>query len=480
LSAVLLTVLAMGLLNAWNLRNGFSDFLASRDTERLEQFAALVSQNALQADGIERLAATDRGMRNVLHEFAASQGALHNGSPPERPAPGLAGLPPGAPPFSPPPRPVDSMDSFSDRVAVFDLGGQQVMGKRLLQLSQPWIERPVRVRGAVVATVRMLKLKPVAGEVEARFLTSQYQGMLMVAGALLMAALICARWIAAHWVKPLLAMQTATQQIAQGQFGARLSETRADELGDAMRNINHMAQSLQQLEGARRRWIADMSHELYTPLTVLRGEIDGLIDGIIPMQPQALQSLREEVLQLNALVDDLHLLAMADLKALPCYFEDLDAVQLVRSSVERFARRASHSGLDLQMQAPAQEPMPVRWDGKRLEQVLANLLDNSLRYTHPPGLVRAKLWSTASHVHIVLEDSAPGVSEADLSRLFEPLYRADSARTRQAGERAGSGLGLAICQQIVIAHRGSLHASASALGGLCFEIVLPKTEEVSA
>jgi two-component system sensor histidine kinase BaeS len=372
--------------------------------------------------------------------------------------------------FPPPPRPIDSIDAFKDRVALYAPNGQALLGKPLPADAGAHVERPVLVQGKAVAVMHMLKLKPVPDDVEARFLTSQYQSILVVAGVLLLAALLCAQWVANHWVRPLIEIQAATEQIAQGAFDTRLGTHRADEIGDTMRNINRMAEGLHQLETSRRRWIADMSHELRTPLTVLRGEIEALIDGVIALSPQALLSLREEVLQLNALVDDLHLLAMADLRALPCYFEDMDAVALLEGIVQRFALRAQQQGLAIRFANKPQVPLPVRWDAKRIEQMLGNVLDNSLRYTDAPGHVVVDIRSDETQVVIAVEDTAPGVSIPDLARIFEPLYRADAARGREAG---GSGLGLAICQQIARAHHGSIRAEASPLGGVKFLVALP-------
>ena len=145
-----------------------------------------------------------------------------------------------------------------------------------------------------------------------------------------MLALGGALWLARQWVRPLLAVQAATARIAQGELDVRVPVERGDEIGDVVRNVNAMAASLQRIEGARRRWLADLSHELRTPLTVLRGEIEALVDGVRQPGEAALRSLREDVLRLGRLVDDLHLLAMADLQALPCHFADADAVQIVR------------------------------------------------------------------------------------------------------------------------------------------------------
>ena len=466
LSAVLLAVLAMGALSAWNLRNGFSDYLATRDVERLEQFAGLVSENAEQAGGIDAMESKGIGLSELFHQFGRMQGFPPMLQPPH-PMPPHELLEPRDPP---PPVHIDSIDAFKDRVAVYGLDGQVRLGRPLAQVTGETVERPVRVGNVVVAVVRMVKLKPVPNDVELRFLNAQYQSMVAVACALLVIALVGAFWVSRHWVRPLIEVQAATERIAQGELDTRLNTTRSDEIGDTMRNINQMAAGLQKLEGARRQWIADISHELRTPLAVLRGEIEALVDGVRALSPQAMLSLREEVLRLGALVDDLHLLAMSDLQALPCHFEAGDAHAVAARVLQRCALRAAERGLTLRLDAPATAPLPVRWDVRRIEQLLTNLLDNSLRYTDAPGEIVMALQASGQRVQITIDDSAPGVAPAQLQHLFEPLYRADAARSRAHG---GSGLGLAICKAIVQAHQGSIHASASGRGGLCMQIDLP-------
>ena len=168
---------------------------------------------------------------------------------------------------------------------------------------------------------------------------------------------------------------------------------------------------------------------------------------------------------------------MADLRALPCYFEDMEAVAFVEGLVQRFSLRASQQGLTLQLAHKPQAPIGVRWDAKRMEQLLGNVLDNSLRYTDAPGQVVVTIQSDETHVTLSVEDTAPGLSLNDLSRIFEPLYRADPSRGREVG---GSGLGLAICQQIAKAHHGAIRAEASSLGGVKFLMTLPLVGDNSA
>jgi len=315
---------------------------------------------------------------------------------------------------------------------------------------------------------------------EARFLRDQY--ILIAAGGLglMVLALLTATWLARRWTRPLSAVKDATQRLAQGELTVRLGNDptlagRSDEIGDVVRNVNRMADSLQQMERARRRWLADISHELRTPLTVLHGDIEALRDGVRPLRPEAIVVLHEEVLRLNRLVDDLHLLAISDLQALPCHMADDDAVAMLERLMKRFQERAGAAGLSLRLTLPAETTaLTVRWDAGRIEQLLGNLLSNSLRYTHAPGEVRVALEHHGDRVRVVIDDTAPGVPSAQLSQIFEPLYRADSARNRASG---GSGLGLAICQAIARAHGGTLEASASSLGGLRVTLELPLSDD---
>ena len=470
-AAVLVALLAMGVFNAWNLRSGFADFLIKRDVERLEQLAVFVGESADAAGGIDMLDDQGLDLRELLRQFARTQVAPADNTPATFGAGDSLGSP-----HLPRPPPAGRANAFRERVGLYALNGAPLLGAGLNKTGDV-VERPVRVRGAVVATLRMVKLQPVQDDFEVKFLISQYTRMAWVALALLIVALLGARWLAERWVQPLLQIQSVTQRISAGQFDVQLPLVRTDEIGDVMRNINRMAAELKQLESSRRRWLADMSHELRTPLTVLRGEIDALVEGIRTLEPRAMLSLRDEVQQLTRLVDDLHLLATSDLKALPCYFEDTDAKVLVHTITARFASRAKQQGMTLTVSA--QEPgasMRVRWDGQRIGQLLSNLLDNSLRYTDAPGLITVQLTRHSDRALIVVEDSAPNVTEADLAQIFEPLYRADVARSRQSG---GSGLGLAICKAIVQAHQGSIQASLCALGGIQVRVDLPLFAENS-
>jgi two-component system sensor histidine kinase BaeS len=218
-------------------------------------------------------------------------------------------------------------------------------------------------------------------------------------------------------------------------------------------------QHLEQHREARRRWAADIAHELHTPLGT--AAIRTLQDGVPSSTPAALASLQAECERMGSLIEDLYQLSLADAGALEYRFEELDLVALVEDSLEARQRGFEEAGLQVEKHV---EPIPlVRGDARRLGQLIDNLLVNTLRYTDAPGRVRVSLASEPGAILLRVEDSAPAVPVESLPLLFDRLYRVDASRNRAAG---GAGLGLAICQAIVVAHGGRIEATASALGGV--------------
>ena len=465
LGAVALSTLAVGGLTAWNLREGFTAYLQARDMERFDKLARLLGSSLAQGVDATARPRVRLDMPSLLAQLAELDGA----TPPPRPEFSERAGHPRPPPqgVGPPP---DGGETFGSRVALARPDGRHWMGPRFAADEPGVVERPIEVDGQVVAIARLRPRQRAPEANETRFLRTQYIGIGVLTSTLLLLALGVALWLARQWVRPLALVQAATARIARGELDVRIGVERSDEIGDLVRNVNAMAESLQRIEGARRRWLADLSHELRTPLTVLRGDIEAMVDGVRPLSPEAVTALRDEVVSLGVLVNDLHLLAMADLNALPCHFAEADATQIVQHVLQRHARQLEDAGLTLSARAPLETEIPVRWDAARIEQLLGNLLQNSMRYTSAPGRIEVAWRAEAQTLHLSLDDSAPGVPPNDLARLFEPLYRTDAARNRHHG---GSGLGLAICEAIVRAHGGRITARDSTLGGLRIEIELP-------
>jgi two-component system sensor histidine kinase BaeS len=480
-AAVVLAVVVVGGLSFLNLRSGFRDYLQVRDDEQLMRLVALIEQHAASDPQLQWLRDDPEPLRALMDEFNGR--APRGQRPPLRRQPGVdRPMPVDADPMrpppagGPPPRPEDppgaprgGLGSLGERAFIRDLQGRRLAGR-----PQPpnvrKTTRAVKVHGQEVAFVD-LTAEPEPEGVDARFLQRQTSRLLWATLGSMALAVIAAWWIAGRWSRPLLALQRASRDIARGKRTQRLQPTGALEIAQLMEDINRMASELGRLEEARRQWIAQISHELRTPLSVLRGELEAIEDGARAPTPPVLAGLRDEVLQLNRLVDDLHTLSVADMGGMPCEPTEGDAHAWLWRVAHRFAAQAQHKGLQLDLRPQQALPITVQWDFGRIEQLLTNLLTNSLRYTDAPGTVAVD-WQCNGHLFtLTVDDTPPGVSPADLRELFEPLFRGD--RARQRGHSHGSGLGLSIARSIVQAHQGTVTAGASALGGLQLCVRLP-------
>ena len=283
----------------------------------------------------------------------------------------------------------------------------------------------------------------------------------------LLAALVT--WLLARGLlAPVKRLVEGTHQLAAGKFATRVKVDSGDEIGQLARDFNQLAQSLEKNESNRRAFMADISHELRTPLAILRGELEAIQDGVRQVTPEAISSLQSEVVVLTKLVDDLHQLSLSDAGALAYRKQPLDLVNLLEVIAGSFAGRYRTHHLTLQLQLPAEASS--FGDPDRLMQLFTNLLENSLRYTHPGGDVRITMRQQEDRWLLCIDDSAPGVAAAQRTQLFERFFRAENSRNRASG---GSGLGLAICKNIVEAHGGTISAEHSDLGGVQIRLNLP-------
>jgi two-component system sensor histidine kinase BaeS len=213
--------------------------------------------------------------------------------------------------------------------------------------------------------------------------------------------------------------------------------------------------------------MADIAHELRTPVAILKGEIEALSDGVRTVNEGMTRSLQEEIDHLSSLIDDLQTLALSDAGALNIQQESVDLQSLVEQCSEAYRDRLAGRGIDLQVMTEKQE---VNADPQRLRQLLQNLLENSIRYVEEDGLVRVQQRAVNGGFELVVEDSGPGLTEKQRSRVFERFYRVDGSRSRAGG---GTGLGLSICRNIAEAHSGRIEAIQSSLGGLKIRIEIP-------
>lgn len=299
-----------------------------------------------------------------------------------------------------------------------------------------------------------------------RFLRGQVRAHALALGIALALVAVLAYALARHLSQPVARLDDTVGDLTHGDFTRRAEISGGDEIGRLGQNVNRLAETLEKNRSARHRWMTDIAHELRTPVSVLKGEIEALRDGLRPANQDAFASLSEEIDQLSRLVDDLQALALADAGALGLQRQQVDLRELAEQSAESHRGRLAERGIELEVVAP--KPAAVSADPQRIRQLLNNLLENCYRYVETGGRVRILLDQAGADTTLTIEDSGPGVPVEAMERLFERFFRDERGRSR-----AGSGLGLAICRGIAEAHGGSMAASPSSLGGLAIRLTLP-------
>jgi two-component system sensor histidine kinase BaeS len=239
-----------------------------------------------------------------------------------------------------------------------------------------------------------------------------------------------------------------------------------DELSALSAQLNHLAGVLESNEAARRAFMADVAHDLRTPLAVLRGEIEALEDGVRKVSPESLASLHAEVELLGRLVDDIHTLSLAETGTLRFNRERLDLGATLQAALHTVNERMAARDLRLDY-LPPDTPIHVWADETRLGQVFRNILENSLRYTDSGGVIRVRCAVEGEMAVVDIADSAPAVPDDQLPLIFERFHTGDAARNRAS---SGSGLGLAICRTLLQAQGGDIRAMPSPLGGLWLRV----------
>jgi two-component system sensor histidine kinase BaeS len=304
------------------------------------------------------------------------------------------------------------------------------------------------------------------GGAEQTFLASVDKGILI--GALIAVALaaLVAFGIAYYLTRPLTRLTLAAGTIADGDLSHRVDPAGPQEvrrLGDA---FNAMAGSLAESEVLRRRLVADVAHELRTPITSLRAQAEGIAEGVLSADPERLASLADDTRQLSRLVDDLQELSAADAGRLSYRMEPTDLAEVARIESARADARA-RAGVEVVCECA--NALPVVGDEDRLAQVLRNLLDNALRHTDA-GRVTVRCSIAGGRALVEVADTGEGIPQVDLPYVFERFYRADAARARDTG---GSGIGLAVSRRIVEDHGGEVFARNGEAGGAVVGFFVP-------
>ena len=451
LTLVSLTTLTIyALVTRWNFERGFLEYIEEQEAETIREAAA-------------DLSVAFRSYGN-WDAFRDNPRRLNDAIAPEGRQPGPRGRPPPPRGAGPPP---DDPLGFGRRVALLDADGAVIAGPPLQRASSRAV--PIVVDEQIVGFVAIAPRRELTDQLDQAFAAKQQRSILLMAVVALTFAAVISAVLARQLTRPVRALVAGAQSISAGHYDSRIDISRHDELGDLVGAFNQLAATLAKNRQSRQQWVADIAHELRTPLAILRGELDAIEDGVRRFDGSTRRSLQAEVERLGKIVDDLHELSVHDEGAMDYQRDRTDIAAVLNAALDNAAPRLRDAGISSSRDLPDTVGY-IYADRERLNQVFANLIGNTIRYTDSPGTLEVSLRAMTDHVDISFADSAPGVPGRSLDQLFERLYRVDESRSRASG---GSGLGLSICKAIVEAHDGSIEASHSDAGGLHIRIRLP-------
>jgi signal transduction histidine kinase len=270
---------------------------------------------------------------------------------------------------------------------------------------------------------------------------------------------------------PLASVMAAADAVAEGDLSVRLPESGSGEFRQLAQSFNRMTQELERAEQRRRNLTADVAHELRTPLHIIQGNLEGILDGVYEPTEAHIEAMLEETHLLSRLVDDLRTLSLAEAGQLELVLEPVDVAELLADVLTSFSGQADAAGIALDLSTNGDsEPMIVSADVGRLDQVLGNLMVNALRHTPPGGIVRLVAVPRPGGVRISVIDTGEGIPPEQLPYIFDRFWRGDRSRSHVEGSL---GLGLAIAQQLVHAQGGQIQVESKPAEGTSFIIDLP-------
>ena len=327
---------------------------------------------------------------------------------------------------------------------------------------------PIESDGSRLGSLLLGGIGSVLDPAEEEFLGSVSQSALIGGGIASGIAFLLSALLITQVLSPLRLLSRATERIAHGDLPQRVTLKARDEFGRLGESFNRMIDNLRRSETIRQTMTADIAHELRTPVTIIQGSLEAILDGVYQPTTETIAPIYEEILHLGGLIDDLRDLALAEAGELRLDKEPTDLVALVEQVTETV--RASVEQVPTLYVEADSALLKLSVDPKRIHQVLSNLLSNALRVTPRDGEIRVELSRQGEEVELRVSDSGPGIAAEDLPHLFERFYRGDRARSRSAG---GSGLGLAIARQWVEAHGGRIWVENRETGGARFVVRLP-------
>ena len=460
LSVLLLVLNAV--VSRWNFNQSFLDYVAEQETERLNEAATVLAEIYRSEGTLASLADDPKRFHDTLRRRSGSHSSIDQNKPlrpVSRQPRDRRGRPPGGrPPPKGPAGPPGRLRPPGGEISLLDASGALIIGPTPDERAR---RIPITLDGAVVGEIAARSPRQLTNPADQAFSRDQLRSLILTGAIALALAAAIAGYLTRQLTRPIRSLTQGANAITAGDLQTRVAIGNDDELGTLARHFNTLAETLEANSESRRRWGADIAHELRTPLAILKGELEALQDGVRSFDNSTLRSLQAETVRLEQLIADLHDLTVFDQGRLEFRMQRVDLSQLLERILGRSEHRLAEA--DISLSRSIEHGVQIDGDETRLDQLFTNLIENSIRYTDTPGSLTVTASRRNGGVDVEFYDSAPGVPDDALEKLFDRLYRIDEARNRETG---GSGLGLAIARAIAEAHGGSMVAGHSPTGGL--------------
>lgn len=354
---------------------------------------------------------------------------------------------------------------FENRVVLID-ESRKVLFKRTM-LKKFSEEIVLNFNGAIIGYLKIGLMPKMKDLNRSKYIQTQRNSFAIISLFSILLSIFLIIYLSGKIVKPVKLLSNFVMRLSSGDYKAMLEITSKDEFGKLSRDLNFLGKTLAQNEQTRRQWVADISHELRTPVSVLRSNIEAVQDGVRDNSDKSLALMHGEVMHLKGLIDDLYELSLSDVGGLSYRMDKVCLTELLQNIVNSYTEHFAEKGIELSEFVSGEKNIFIHGDLKRLTQMWNNLFENSLKYTNIGGIVHLSAKSEGDFIIVRLNDSFPGVPIEHFDKLFNRFYRVDNSRNRATG---GAGLGLSIVKNIADAHGAAIDACQSDLGGLCIVV----------
>lgn len=315
------------------------------------------------------------------------------------------------------------------------------------------------------------------GPAESTYISAVHQSLLWVGLGMIGVSVVVSYFVVREIMRPLSTLTGAVQKVRTGSYGQTVSVERHDEVGVLTESFNEMSEELARNDKMRRQLFANIAHELRTPLAILQGNLEGMIDDIIPTDKKILLSMADETMRMGRLIQDLRDLSLAEVNELTLHKETADINVMLERAAGMLQPLCDEKNLTVRLNLSRDLPSLVI-DVDRINQVIYNLLNNAIRYIEKGCAITVSTLPVRvdgkSYAQVQIADTGKGIAPKDLEHIFQYFYRSEQSRNRKSG---GSGIGLALAQQFIRSHGGNIWADSTVGKGTTFTFILPLKED---